>query len=168
MEYIADFIIILAFLSAIYVLKWRHMPNNKVRRRWLFCLYIVVVLYVTVMPFGIYKGYINSSCLETVNLVPFRDVVMHYGDAVKEALLNVIMFIPFGLFYPMAYRKHFFKTILVAFCFSLAIEFYQLVGVWFCFEHTRTFDVTDLINNTIGSAIGFGLFAIVQRALNKL
>ncbi len=73
------------------------------------------------------------------------------------------MFMPFGFLLPIMSRKlrGFFRIILLGFVLSLAVELVQLA------TNTGCFDVDDLLLNTVGAALGFLIFALVQRRRKK-
>lgn len=92
-----------------------------------------------------------------------REVNLHLFRAWREALhnfsqhrwlnvlLNIAMFCPFGFLLPIIGRKFrcWYVTIPTGFCFSLALEFLQLIFA------TGVCDVDDLFCNTLGAVIGF-------------
>lgn len=69
---------------------------------------------------------------------------------------NIVAFIPFGLFVPLLSRKqrHCWRVVLLSFDFSLIVEILQLVS------KVGSFDVDDLILNTIGGLIGYLCFVL--------
>ena len=79
---------------------------------------------------------------------------------------NVIIFVPFGFFMPMASRyRSFFSTVFYSFGLSLCVETFQLL------TKVGSFDVDDLLLNTIGGLCGYILFiiceAVRRRNVNK-
>lgn len=106
------------------------------------------------------------------NLVPFKEVMRFINyrsvlgpDAVMLNLLgNIVAFIPYGLFIPLLQHKqrHIWRIIILSFDFSLLVELLQLVS------KRGSFDVDDLILNTIGGAIGYGCFVLADRIRHKL
>lgn len=107
----------------------------------LFTLYLAAVSVVVGMPS------VNSLTFDpTVEVIPFISMI---SDA-KNCVLNVILFVPLGMFLPLLWER--FRSparvILFGFCTSLTIEILQL----FTF---RTTDADDLITNTLGAAIGY-------------
>ena len=77
------------------------------------------------------------------------------------AVGNVLMFIPLGFLLPLLDRKVQAKNmVFVFFSCSLLIEIIQPV-------FGRSFDVDDLIYNTIGAALGFALFALFRMLCPK-
>lgn len=69
------------------------------------------------------------------------------------AVLNIILFIPFGFFLPVLWKKQpsFRQVAMLSLLFSLGIELSQLLN-------NRNTDVNDLILNTFGGAAGFWIF----------
>jgi glycopeptide antibiotics resistance protein len=68
---------------------------------------------------------------------------------------NVIIFIPFGFFLPMASKyRSFLSTVFYSFGLSLCVETFQLV------TKVGSFDVDDLLLNTAGGLIGYIIFEI--------
>lgn len=72
---------------------------------------------------------------------------------------NILLFIPIGLLFPMVtWKTKWYWTIGVGLSFSLLIETIQL------FTSLGYFDPDDIILNTLGAAIGYGLYrAIVYK-----
>ena len=64
---------------------------------------------------------------------------------------NIVAFIPYGMLLPLLAhnQRKFYRVVLLSFDFSLLVELVQLVS------KVGSFDVDDLILNTIGGAIGY-------------
>lgn len=91
-----------------------------------------------------------------VNLIPFHYDSDVGGFHLREVVMNVIVFVPFGLYLKML-DKAFAKTVLFGCCFSFLLELLQLIlAIGAC-------DVTDLITNTAGTAIGGGLYILAKK-----
>ncbi len=89
-----------------------------------------------------------------VNLIPFYDII----SDLTNCILNVMLFIPLGVLLP-AQWKAFQKgknCIMTAFLMSFTIEVLQLFNY-------RTSDVNDLMMNTLGAVIGFGIWRILVK-----
>lgn len=127
-----------------------------------------MVLFVTLMPFPIPFGATNNLFLESANFQPFRDLILNYNGAFREIILNVIMMMPFGFLYPIIKRKNILNTVVSTLIFSLIIESSQLLSAWWGSLDSRSFDVTDLITNTIGGLIGYIIFIIFRPAIYKV
>ena len=99
-----------------------------------------------------------------VNLIPIVNL-MDY-DSKRDLLINLIgnfaMFIPTGVMTPLIYRKidSFWKVTLTGFLLSLSIEIIQLPFA------VRASDVDDLILNTLGCMVGYGIYALVRKIRN--
>lgn len=88
-----------------------------------------------------------------VNLIPFDT----FSQSIYILVANVILFMPFGLFSALLWRGFGWKRALLAGgCITLFIESCQLfIG--------RTFDIDDLMLNTLGVFCGFLLALAVRR-----
>ena len=98
----------------------------------------------SVIDFGFGINYLNF------NFIPFA------VNGVSTNVLNVIMFVPFGFMLPIMWNEFesFKKTVEVGFLFSLFIEITQIFNF-------RATDIDDLIMNTLGTIIGFGIYYIL-------
>ena len=72
-------------------------------------------------------------------------------------------FLPFGMFLPRLYPKcrKFFLTALFSFELSLCVELIQLVG------KVGSFDVDDILLNTLGGAFGYLCYSISKKLFSK-
>lgn len=79
-----------------------------------------------------------------------------------QYVLNVILFVPFGFFLPLLWKRfRFFPYIVIlGFLFSVAIETAQLFNY-------RTTDVDDVIMNTLGAVVGYLVFLVGKWLLPK-
>ena len=119
---------------------------------------------------------------ESLNLTPFRTIVHYldvllrkdyylekwefastYADHARHAVINlggnVGMFIPLGFFLPEVFPKlkKLWKTLLASAGIVCAVEILQL------FSLLGNCDIDDLMLNLVGAAIGYGIFAILQK-----
>jgi glycopeptide antibiotics resistance protein len=69
---------------------------------------------------------------------------------------NVAAFMPFGFFLPIISRrsKKWYNTVMFGFVFSLMLETLQLVF------KVGSFDVDDILLNTIGGVLGYIVFVV--------
>lgn len=161
MEYIMDFFILGVIYFTFFFKGWRRKSKDKFLVFNLLYLYICFVLFVTLMPFRLpIPGIMgtNNLFLQTINCIPFHDLLQNRGNAFREIVLNVIMMMPFGFLLPLVKKRNVFSIAAWAFLFSLSIETMQLLYVWAGGHASRAFDVTDLITNTFGGIIGYGLY----------
>ncbi len=101
------------------------------------------------------------------NLIPFKEIhrfIAHRDVLGAKAVWlnlagNVAAFIPFGLFIiPVSGRKiSFWAAVLLTFDVSLCVEIIQLVA------KVGSFDVDDLLLNTLGGLLGALLYKLFKR-----
>ncbi|RDU23525.1 VanZ family protein [Anaerosacchariphilus polymeriproducens] len=168
MNYLINFIL----LGLVYVLhfykKWSRKNKKVLIINTLMYIYVVMVLFVTLMPFTIPFGIGNYLFMVTANFIPFRDLKLNYHGAVREIFLNIIMMIPFGFLYPIIKKKGILKTVIMTFFFSLIIECAQLMSAMGGGPNARAFDVTDLITNTFGGLVGYFFFVTLEPVILKI
>lgn len=79
-------------------------------------------------------------------------------SVVLEPVFNVLLLLPLGVYLRYYFKFSLKKTLIVSFCLSLFFELTQLTGLYFIYPHAyRTFDVNDLLHNTIGGVLGYWL-----------
>lgn len=133
---------------------------------------IIVVTRFTFCPFGKVDGKIQPLVFYRDNWFPFRInliplVYLFDYPVFKEALLNLIgnttMFIPIGIIWPVVFKKLDapWKVLAAGMGFSLCIEILQLPF------YDRVSDIDDLILNSLGYVIGYGLYCVVKLCKKK-
>ena len=77
-------------------------------------------------------------------------------------MLNVVLFVPLGLFLPILYKwfDKIWKIALAGFLISLSVEIVQMFGC-------GSTDINDLITNTIGTCLGYFVFLLLNRIISK-
>lgn len=141
--------------------------------RILFVIYLVVLVWLIVFkyPIPVLKSIMDEWELgnakmgvATANLTPFKTIHMyvhHYHtlNGFDNLFGNVLVFVPLGVLIPSAFRKadRWWEILLHSFWLSLCLELFQLVS------HFGAFDVDDIILNTLGGILGFGVFLIIRR-----
>ena len=132
-------------------------PKGREGAMLLFALFVGGMAAITLTPRSLCWGALLCGAWEgpffargTVNLRPFAT----FGD-LYILLGNIVMFLPFGFFPALLFRGFDRRrALLTGLCITGFIEVTQLfVG--------RTFDIDDLMLNTLGVLLGFCL----QRAL---
>ena len=137
-----------AFLLLIYInfsviIRFTFFPMSKVDGR----IQPLIFDIATAFPFR-------------VNLIPFVNLFDY--DNKRDLLLNVIgnvaMFIPSGIVLPFVYKRlnSFWKVLLAGIGISLCIEIIQLPF------SVRATDIDDLILNTIGVIVGYGIVTLIR------
>ena len=79
----------------------------------------------------------------------------------RTHLLNILLFVPFGYLLPQMRRTDLGRTALAGLCFSLVIESSQTLF------HFGVFQADDLIDNTLGTLLGFLLFFVFNRRTGR-
>lgn len=133
---------------------------------------LLVVTRFTFCPFGKVDGKIQPLVFYKDNWFPFRINLLPFVylfdyPVFKEALLNLIgnttMFIPVGIIWPSVFKKLDtpVKIIAAGVGYSFCIEILQLPF------YDRVSDVDDLILNSLGYIIGYGIYAGVKYLKQK-
>ncbi len=130
----------------------------------LFIAYLALLVYF--MFFAESFGRDPQQREYAYNLELFKEIkrFYHYRHqlGMKAFLLNivgnVVGFLPCGFFLPIVSRRgrKWYNAILLSFGLSLCIEITQLVF------KVGSFDVDDLLLNTLGGALGYMMYRIVQ------
>ena len=133
---------------------------------------LAVIFRFTFFPFELVDGRVQPLIFDAadcfppnVNLIPFTNLFVF--DTKRELLVNLIgnvaMFIPSGVILPIICSRpdRFWKVLAAGAGISLCIELLQLPFA------ARVSDVNDLILNTVGVIIGYGLYALVRAMICK-
>lgn len=102
-------------------------------------------------------GYTSTiSFRPQISLIPF--VGMITGPI--ETILNIVLFVPMGLFLPLLYKKYNkFKTVVITgILFSVSIELVQMFN-W------GASDINDVMTNTMGACLGYLIYSIISKIL---
>ena len=126
----------------------------------LFTVYLAALCWVLLFKLGVQFSYMESR---RISLIPFSQAFIANGEIdVPEIILNVLIFVPLGIYVGMLFSKWSFKKkIFFVFLVSLIIEGLQLI------LGAGAFDSTDLITNTFGGLIGVMIFTAIQKAFNN-
>ena len=147
------------------------MKNNRIKvlRLVLFFCYLGGVIHLMFVSEAMGRTEI-SECLR-YNLVPFREMkrCIRYWEilgpisAGVNLFGNVAVFMPFGFLLPM-FRdslQKWYRTTALSLLFSLSIETLQLL------TRRGSFDVDDLILNTLGGLAGYWCFLIFRAVMAR-
>lgn len=114
---------------------------------YVFCVYIIGILALT-------GNCIKGSFSPVIVYTPFVNMI----SGPVDTALNILLFLPLGIFLPILYGKYdrIGKIALVGFLISLSVEIAQMFG-------TGSTDINDLITNTVGTCLGYGIYMLLQR-----
>lgn len=159
MKYLIDFAILALLYVFVFWGKWRRKGKDTLLVNTLMYVYLSFVLYFTLMPIIVSIPFILNHTYVPMNLVPFIDVWGERGDFLRQVALNIIMTVPFGFLFPLTQKGNgkFFRTVFFCFLMSLGIELLQPL-----INDFRSSDITDLITNVIGGAVGYILFWVFR------
>jgi glycopeptide antibiotics resistance protein len=147
-------IFLLAFVTASVLLEGRFGRVRLIIRVIILLLCLFVILYETIL-------FRSRQDLMRFEVIPFWS----YGKAfagktfyLKEILLNILLYIPFGFMMPAVFRKmKVWQMILVFLFFSCGIELIQLFG------RIGVFETDDILDNTLGGILGLTVYRIFRR-----
>ncbi|CAF1813649.1 VanZ family protein [Bacillus subtilis] len=149
----------------------------------IFCLlvYFFNLISVTLFPIPIDTVLIKDMRDDTYipfvsgnNFIPFYFFVDIYHEGLQYYVIrsiggNLILLMPVGLLFPLLFNKSNVKRILLTgFFISLFIELIQLSFSVYIGTIYRSFDVDDLILNTLGTLIGYWFFYILRTLFWKI
>lgn len=126
----------------------------------LFIIYLVMMVYF--LFFSEQMGRIPGNQYR-YNLIPFAEIrrYLNYRSKIGNyhvllnLLGNVVSFIPFGFVIPILTRKQTaLRMMLLSMAASVLVELLQLISM------LGTFDVDDILLNTLGGLMGYWLFVI--------
>ncbi len=131
----------------------------------LFIIYLILLTYF--LFFAESYGRVLSEREYSYNLQPLKEIKrfwiyreqLGFFAVFTNIIGNVLCFVPFGAIFPVLNRKtrHFVVIVLLSFQFSLIVECIQLIS------KVGSFDVDDLLLNTIGGMIGYLVFCVCNR-----
>lgn len=131
-----------------------------------FALFLASILSLTLTPIGsansvtnpeLYypRFYVGWSWQQAWDLTNGMGLRRFATTVYAQLFFNIAMFIPLGFFTAGCLRWGLRATALSGFALSSFIELSQLTGNWGLAGFTyRTFDVDDIVNNTVGAVLG--------------
>jgi len=170
-----SYAVVLMLISILWILVrvFFGVKNKKIswkRELQLLLVYICIIVVVrfTFFPFSKVDGKVQPLILDSASIWPFRINIIpmvHLFDYAifREFLINLIgnitMFIPIGIIWPIVFKElNTHKRVIAAGVgFSLCIEILQLPFA------VRVSDIDDLIMNSVGFLVGYGLYLLVKK-----
>lgn len=141
--------------------------------------WLVLVIYLLVLTKFILFKHVPSLNLsqmtnksqlalrwESANLIPFQSIRLFLAPSnltpairIQNLAGNVLLFVPLGLLLPLWFRRC-RRLLYVTGAAAVLSLFYEVVQLLFGFG---SFDVDDLLLNTMGGMIGYGLFFLFKK-----
>lgn len=167
----AKILIDLAVLAAVYGIwllpKWRPLGRRTLTVYTLMYGCLASIALFTLMPVLAALPFCFDHPYVPMHMAPFEDVILRHGDYVRQIVLNIALFVPFGVLLPLCRsccgkRCSFWRCLLLTLALSVGIEVVQPL-----LHASRSSDITDVITNTTGGVLGYALWAIVHACRKK-
>lgn len=131
----------------------------------LFVVYFIVLSWIILFKMELDISLLCKMNLRSVNLIPFAGSLLVNGRVdVSEIILNIVAFIPFGVYIAMLNRRQ-----------NILIKALPIAGVSLLYEIIQYIfrigasDITDLLGNTLGGILGILFFTLSYKVLeNKI
>lgn len=167
------FTIGLALIAGVALLRLRRTghPWSVVVAWGVFAIYLIIVARMVFLPRPGPPPRIGDPLQRAWDWGRHLSQPFSNPRATSTRMWNIAMTVPLGFMLPLLVRWSLWKIIAACFAFTLFIESSQLaisVAVGYIY---RSFDVNDLLDNSIGAAIGlalFGALAVVYRVTTGL
>lgn len=152
--YVYESILFIFCVSVILLLIYRGKESAKGIFRLLFIEYLFLIFCSTVL-------FRETKDVRKYEFIPFWSY--ERADLFPEIVMNVVVFVPVGLLFGVAFKKMKWLSVLLSgICISVSIEILQLLS-------KRGFaEVDDVIHNTSGCAIGFGVYSLIKYGYEKV
>lgn len=144
---------------------------NKIIK-YLFIIYLVGLLFILFLYGGrsgnqFHLNVFSKEHFEMINIIPFKTIggffnrlsnsTINTNIVVTNLLANLLMFIPMGMALPVLFSKYFDKLWKITIFTIVLVLFIEIVQF---LTFTGSADIDDLILNTIGAIIGYGIIKI--------
>ncbi len=157
---------ILVYLPFYFIYKKKYGKRPLIRHLAIYTLIevIISILYITIFIDGFYIT-LNQE-YHLLNLVPFiwvkETYSMGFNNMIEQLFMNIIMTVPLGFVFPIIFKsmRKWWKTGISVMMLITCIEIIQyFIG--------RSADVDDLIMNTLGGLIGYGVVSVAGKCLKN-
>lgn len=118
-------------------------------------VYLLAVAWITLspQPQDSAENHFIRDVIAQIGRFPLTSWITYSG---VEFTANIVMFVPMGVLFTLLLgMRRWWIALIVGFAATCAIEFTQI------FLPTRYSDVRDIVANTVGTAIGIGIVALV-------
>lgn len=169
------FLFSVIWLTLILFLKKRHKKSGIFLFFFtLFYIYLFTVLHYTLFQFQsllVLKLILSDLILrgleaeEHINLIP---LLMLSADDIQTSLLNILLFLPFGVGLPLITSFRMKQVIFTGSLLSIGIEALQFSTGYLAGMTFRIADINDVFFNTVGTAVGYIIFITFIKWLRPL
>ncbi|MDR1852857.1 MAG: VanZ family protein [Propionibacteriaceae bacterium] len=156
---------IITVLLFVPVAIYRYRKKGTLRFGDVLMLVAAAIYFMAIWTYTLYPlPHSGSYKCAPANFDPlaFIDDIKNYpatriwrNKALFQVLMNIVLFLPFGAFLRILFKRGVVVATVLGGLVSLIIETSQLTGLWGIYDCAyRTFDVDDLILNTFGALLG--------------
>ncbi|MFZ3130486.1 MAG: VanZ family protein [Desulfosporosinus sp.] len=172
-------VIVYLFIAIVIGFK-RRIPMRRQMLAFVLFVYLLEVIAITLFPIPIDPEIVKPLCSGSggiiSNLVPFSTVVFMIKNnpwrinAFLNIAGNIVLFVPFGLLWPLLFANlnRASRIIPLGFCSTLIVEVSQFTISSILGFTYRSFDVDDMILNTLGVIVGYVLLRLFQGFIRGL
>lgn len=139
------------------------------------CLFVIFIIYlILLLRITLFKQTALYNLLSaigtgsrTISMIPFYSIYemavsnISIGRIAENILGNIILFMPFGIIFPLITNGKFKKILTAAIIFSLSIEIIQFLFA------LGSADIDDLLFNTLGAYIGLFITNTIRKKSNS-
>ena len=127
----------------------------------LFTIYLIALTWILLFKLGVHFSNMGNS--RSINLIPFREFLILNGKIdFAEMIMNVVIFVPLGIYAGIVFKRWITaKKLFLFFLISLIIEGFQYILA------LGVFDITDIVNNTLGGIIGLMIYEGIEKAFKN-
>ena len=139
--------------------------TKGIRKGWRLVSGLILVEYVVLLFFTtVFSRYYRET--PKFNMTPFwsyMEIINGKHEFIPEIIMNVVVFVPVGMFLGLTFRDLKWKSVLVvAVCISLSIEVLQFI------LHRGFSELDDVMHNTIGSLLGYGVYKLARYGYERM
>lgn len=135
----------------------------------IFIIYIILLLRITLFKQTALYNLLSAigTGSRTISIIPFYSIYemaisnISIGRIAENILGNIILFMPFGIIFPLITNGKFKKILTAAIIFSLSIEIIQFLFA------LGSADIDDLLFNTLGAYIGLFITNTIMKKSNS-
>ena len=156
--YQLTFVIFCLFTTTLFIVK----KDLQTTKKWVLIALVVIYAFLTLCSTVFCRKIGTEYKLLLIPFWNYNDII--HGDTaiLAEKLLNIALFIPLGfLLGGILGKDKFWQVVLMGCLFSVSIELLQLfLKRGFC-------EVDDVIHNTLGTMVGYGVWRGVEKIAEK-
>lgn len=168
-SFLLPIILILFLLPIIKQVRAKKIKWKKDIIYGLFLIYIWILLYITLFPIPLFGSGAKVYTLGFGKQLFINTKISILSSYMPIQLIgNILLLAPLS-FFAAVFSSRFAKLgsiFLLVFCSSLTIESLQLILSFF-YLGNRTFDVNDLILNSMGTLVGWAFFKFLNIFFNQ-